>query len=166
MSARFLLLLLLLLLLFSTLDSPKSAVISHRHNETNTQDFRSDYFNLFLVILPKFGSFQFHPTIIRYKPLWHPAAWVSCGQTRGFMSTLTARHTVKTTSISCDHVLGLIRKDQQFGCCFRLIHWAKSQFFSHRMCTACKCQCRDKKTTELSDPRPRFRFALHTQYIS
>ena len=40
---------------------PKSADISQRH-ELNTQDFRSIYFNLFLVILPKFGSLYFYTT--------------------------------------------------------------------------------------------------------
>ena len=41
----------------------------HRHNERNTQDFGSVYFNLFLVILPNFGSL-FYTTVIPYKPLY------------------------------------------------------------------------------------------------
>ena len=41
---------------------PKSAEISHRHNEMNTQYFRSVYFNLVLIILSKFGSL-FYTTI-------------------------------------------------------------------------------------------------------
>ena len=42
----------------------------HRHKERNTQDFRSVYFNLFLVnILPNFGSL-FYTTVIPYKPLY------------------------------------------------------------------------------------------------
>ena len=36
-------------------NSPISAEISQRHKETKTQDFKSVYFNLFLVIRPKFG---------------------------------------------------------------------------------------------------------------
>ena len=50
-------------------NSPKSAEISQTHKERNTQDFRAVYFNLFLVILPKFGSL-FYTTIIPYKPLY------------------------------------------------------------------------------------------------
>ena len=61
---------------------PISAEISQRHKERNTQDFRAVYFNLFLVILPKFGSI-FYTTVIPYKTLiWHPIAWVSCASTR------------------------------------------------------------------------------------
>ena len=48
---------------------PKSVEISHRHKERNAQDFRAVYFNLFLVILPKFGSL-FYTTVIPYKPLY------------------------------------------------------------------------------------------------
>ena len=36
-----------------------------RHRERNTQDFRALYFNLFLVILPKFGSL-FYTTVPLY----------------------------------------------------------------------------------------------------
>ena len=50
-------------------NSAKSAEISYRHKEGNTQDFRSVYFNLFLVILPNFGSL-FYTTVIPYKPLY------------------------------------------------------------------------------------------------
>ena len=53
-----------------------------RHRETNTQDFRSVYFNLFLVILPKFRSL-FYTTVIPYKPL-HGTQLPSCG----FITTL------------------------------------------------------------------------------
>ena len=62
-------------------NSPKSAEISKRHKEWNTQDFRAVYFNLFPVILPKFGSFfYYHNPISPIQTfIWHPVAWVSCG---------------------------------------------------------------------------------------
>ena len=54
---------------FRVQNSPKSAEISWRHKERSTQDFRSVYFNLFLVILPNFGSLSY-TTVILYKPLY------------------------------------------------------------------------------------------------
>ena len=48
-------------------NSPRSAEISHRHKETNTQDFRSVYFNLFIAKFPTFRSL-FYTTTIPYKP--------------------------------------------------------------------------------------------------
>ena len=51
-------------------NSLKSAEISHRPKERNTQDFSSVYFNLLLVILSKFRSL-FYTTVTPYKPtLW------------------------------------------------------------------------------------------------
>ena len=55
-------------------NSPKSAEISQRQKGRNTQDFRSVYFNLFLVILPKLGSL-FYTTAIPYKPLYGTHVW-------------------------------------------------------------------------------------------
>ena len=51
--------------------SQKSAEIPQRCKERNTQDFRTVYFNLFFIILPKFGSLS-DTTIILYRPLNGP----------------------------------------------------------------------------------------------
>ena len=51
--------------------SPKSAEISHKHEETNAQDARSVYINLVLVITRISGPYFMLP-VMPYKSLWHP----------------------------------------------------------------------------------------------
>ena len=49
-----------------------------RHKETNTKDFSSVYFNLFLVILTKFESLFYTRNPIQTL-IWHPVACVTIG---------------------------------------------------------------------------------------